>query len=166
MKTVRRRSPTGVAGATLSSVEIISQDSQGHAAAVSLCTVDGSNHPTSSCTPLTAPSSFAAGTLVFTAPANTTLAANTTYSLLVATLGGQSVNLDATLSEGEDAGGATGWSIADTFDAETSTNVWVANNNTSLRITIKGTLAADTTAPRVASIVRQNPTVLRPTRTA
>ena len=149
---------TGVAGATLSSVEIISQDSQGHAAAVSLCTVDGSNHPTSSCTPLTAPSSFAAGTLVFTAPANTTLAANTTYSLLVATLGGQSVNLDATLSEGEDAGGATGWSIADTFDAETSTNVWVANNNTSLRITIKGTLAADTTAPRVASIVRETPT--------
>ena len=79
---------TGAAGATLSSVEIISEDSQGDDVAVSLCTVDGSNHPTSDCTVLTAPSSFAAGTLVFTAPDGTTLAATTTYSLLVASLGG------------------------------------------------------------------------------
>ena len=81
---------TGAAGATLSSVEIISEDPEGDDVAVSLCMVDGSNHPTSDCTALTAPSSFAAGTLVFTAPANTTLAANTTYSLLVASPGGQS----------------------------------------------------------------------------
>ena len=77
--------------ATLSSVEIISEDAEGDDAAVSLCTVDNNNnnHPTATCTVLTAPPSFAAGTLVFRAPANTTLAANTTYSLLIASPGGE-----------------------------------------------------------------------------
>ena len=59
---------TGAAGATLSSVEIISGDNEGDDMAVSLCTVDSSGYPTSSCTALTAPSSFASGTLVFTDP--------------------------------------------------------------------------------------------------
>ena len=53
---------TGAAGATLSSVEIISEDNEGDDMAVSLCTVDSSGYPTSSCTALTAPSSFASGT--------------------------------------------------------------------------------------------------------
>ena len=70
--------------------------SQGDDVAVSLCMVDGSNHPTSTCTVLTAPPSFAAGTLVFRAPANTPLAANTTYSLLVASPGGQVLTLGVT----------------------------------------------------------------------
>ena len=106
---------TGAAGATLSSVEIISEDPEGDDVAVSLCMVDGSGYPTSDCTALTAPSSFAAGTLVFTAPANTTLAANTTYSLLVVSPGGSNLTLDATFSNSEDAGGAPGWIIADDF---------------------------------------------------
>ena len=139
---------TGAAGATLSSVEIISEDAQGDEFAISLCTVDGSNHPTSDCTALTAPSSFAAGTLVFTAPDGTTLAATTTYSLLVSSPGVVLVNLDATSSDNEDAGGATGWSIANTFDVEDSTNTWVARA-LALRITIKGTIT--NSAPTVAT---------------
>ena len=135
-------------GATLSSVEIISEDAEGDDAAVSLCTVDGSDHPTSTCTVLTAPPSFAAGTLVFRAPANTTLAANTTYSLLIASPGGEWLLLDATDSDNEDAGGATGWSIANTFDVEDSPDTWVARA-LALRITIKGTL--NNSAPTVAT---------------
>ncbi len=138
----RSQAFTTSAGATLSSVEFISEDPEGDDVAVSLCTVDGSNHPTSSCIVLTAPSSFAIGTLVFRAPANTTLAANTTYSLLVASPGDEFLVLDATYSEDEDAGGATGWSIADTFDVEMSSNTWVANSDRALRITIKGTITA------------------------
>ena len=65
----RSQAFTTSAGATLSSVEIISEDPEGDDVAVSLCTVDGSDHPTSTCTVLTAPPSFAAGTLVFRAPA-------------------------------------------------------------------------------------------------
>ena len=135
-------------GATLSSVEIISEDAEGDDAAVSLCTVDGSDHPTSTCTVLTAPPSFAAGTLVFRAPANTPLAANTTYSLLIASPGGEWLLLDATDSDNEDAGGATGWSIANTFDVEDSPDTWVARA-LALRITIKGTI--NNSAPTVAT---------------
>ena len=150
----RSQAFTTSAGATLSSVEIISKDNQRDDVAVSLCTVDGSNHPTSDCTVLTAPPSFAAGTLVFRAPANTTLAANTTYSLLVTSPGGEQVTLDATTSDNEDAGGATDWSIANTFDYKTSTNVWV-NTTRVLYITIKGTLGTTTTnaAPTVATAI-------------
>ena len=142
---------TTSAGATLSSVEIISEDTEGDDVAVSLCTVDGSNRPTSDCTDLMAPSSFAAGTLVFTAPANTTLAANTTYSLLVATPGGESLKLDATRSGDEDDGGATDWSIADTFDRELFPNFWTAQRGIALRITIKGT--PPNSAPAVATAI-------------
>ena len=145
----RSQAFTTSAGATLSSVEIISEDLEGDDATVSLCTVDGSNHPTSDCTPLTAPSSFAAGTLVFRAPANTTLAANTTYSLLIASPGGEWLLLDATESDNEDAGGATDWSIANTFDTETSPDTWVVSD-WALSITIKGTL---NNAPTVVNVI-------------
>ena len=130
---------TGAAGATLSSVEIISEDNQGDDVAVSLCTVDGSNHPTATCTALTPPSSFAAGTLVFTDASSMTLDADTTYSVLITSPGGDLLKLDTTSSDNEDAGVATGWSIADTSDSEMSPNVW-SSITTSLRITIKGTL--------------------------
>ena len=145
----RSQTFTTSVGATLSSVEIISEDLEGDDATVSLCTVDGSNHPTSTCTVLTAPPSFAAGTLVFRAPANTTLAANTTYSLLIASPGGEWLLLDATDSDNEDAGGATDWSIANTFDTETSSDTWVVSD-WALRITIKGTL---NNAPTVATAI-------------
>ena len=137
---------TGATGATLSSVGIISQDGQGDTFAVSLCTVDASDHPTSSCTDLTPPSSFAAGTVVFTPPDGTTLNANTTYALLVTNTA--SLRLDATTSNNEDAGGATGWSIANTFDQKNTSDVWVANSSRALRITIKGTI---NNAPTVAT---------------
>ena len=149
----RSQAFTTSAGATLSSAEIISEDTDGDDVAVSLCTVDGSNHPTSTCTALTAPSSFVAGTLVFTDPANTTLEANTTYTLLITSPGGEAVLLDTTSSDNEDAGGATGWSIANSFHRETSSNVWVADS-TSLRITIKGTITASSNnAPTVATAI-------------
>ena len=129
---------TGAAGATLSSVEIISDDPEGDDVAVSVCMVDGSDHPTSDCTPLTAPSSFAAGTLVFRAPANTTLAANTTYSLLIASPGGEGLTLGVTSSDNEDAGGATDWSMANAYDYKTFANVWTANlSSRALYISIK-----------------------------
>ena len=142
---------TGAVAATLSSVEIISEDSEGDDAAVSLCTVNSDNLPTSSCTALTAPSSFAAGTLVFRAPANTTLAANTTYSLLVTSPGSDYLVLDVTLSGAEDAGGTTGWSIANNFHSLSrgTTSTWATHTMRALRITIKD--ASANNAPTVAT---------------
>ena len=120
--------------------------------AVSLCTVDGSGYPTSSCTALTAPSSFVAGTLVFTDPASTALAANTTYSLLLVTPGGDFLNLSVTSSNAEDTGGAAGWTIADAHDSKPGTVWGTTTTGTSFLITIKGTLGTTPTnaAPTAA----------------
>ena len=145
---------TGAAGATLSSVEIISGDNEGDDMAVSLCTVDSSGYPTSSCTALTAPSSFASGTLVFTDPASTTLAATTTYTLLITSPGGESLRLTNTSSNAEETGAAAGWTIANTYHIKNSANVWVPGGfTTSFLITIKGTLSTTNTAPTVANTI-------------
>ena len=142
---------TGAAGATLSSVEIISADTEGDDMAVSLCTVDSSGYPTSSCTALTAPSSFASGTLVFTDPASTTLAATTTYTLLITSPGGESLRLTNTSSDAEETGAAAGWTIANTYHIKNSANVWGPGGfTTSFLITIKGTLSTTNTAPTAA----------------
>ncbi len=128
-------------GYTLSSVEIVSEDPQGDDARVSLCTVDGSGYPTSTCTALTAPGSFAAGTLAFTAPSNTTLDANTTYTLLIESPGDEFLWLDSTTSDNEDAGGATGWTIADVFHVRIGGGSWSENSDgESIRIAVKGTV--------------------------
>ncbi len=144
---------TGAAGATLSSVEIISGDNEGDDMAVSLCTVDSSGYPTSSCTALTAPSSFASGTLVFTDPASTTLAATTTYTLLITSPGGESLRLTNTSSNAEETGAAAGWTIANTYHFKNSANVWGPGGfTTSFLITIKGTLSTTNTAPALLSV--------------
>ena len=142
---------TGATDATLSSVEIGSEDGQGDPIAISVCTVDANDHPTSDCTALVAPASFAAGTVVFTAPDDTTLNANTTYTLLVT--GPNPLLLDATSADNEDAGGVTGWSLQNTFDVKSPSNVWSGNfASASLRITIKGTAdPATNNAPTVAT---------------
>ena len=67
-------------GYTLSSVDIKSEDSDTFS--VSFCEVDGDGYPTSTCTALTAPGSYSAGTLVFNAPASSTLSASTTYTVV------------------------------------------------------------------------------------
>ena len=138
-------------GYTLSSVEIISEDVQGDDASVSVCTVDGSGYPTTTCTALTAPSAFAAGTLTFTVSPGMTLAITTTYSVLIGTPGGETLTLDSTTSDGEDTGAAAGWSLADSYHFKNSANAWATTSSgESLRITIKGTLGTTTptnTAP-------------------
>ena len=127
---------SNASGYTLSSAAFVSSDAQGDDAAVSLCEVNNSNHPTSSCTALSPPQSFTSGTLVFTAPANTSLEADTTYTLLMTSPGGQSLQLSGTNSNGEDSGGTAGWSIAN--ESHDNNGGW-SSNDQSFYITIKGT---------------------------
>ena len=144
---------TGATGATVSSVEIISSDTQGDDFDLSLCETSANDRPTSTCTELTAPSSFAAGTLVFTAPANTTLDPTTTYAVLM-TPESESVRVPGLGSNDEDTGGAMGWTIADTHQFTNTANDWrtsTPGGGRSLRIAIKGTLTASAnTAPTAA----------------
>ena len=143
---------TGATGGTLSSVEIISETDEVEVAA-SVCTVDNNDHPTSTCTTLNPPPSFAAGTLVFTAPPGTTLDANTTYTLLV-TSHGTAWSIGSTPRNEEDACRAAGWSIADAYHVKNSSDEW---NTTITRfafsITIRGMTTSTGTAPTVETVI-------------
>ena len=126
-------------GYRLSSVDVISEDSDSDSFSLSVCSVGTDTHPTTTCTTFTAPSSFAAGTLSFTAPADTVLEANTDYAVVV-TATGNSVTYDTTEANGEDSGAATGWSIQDFYKFVNSSNAWEnTNSGAALRIAIKGT---------------------------
>ena len=142
-------------GYTLSSVDIISEYAEGDDATVSVCPVDTNVHPTGTCTALTAPGGFAAGTLTFTAFPVMTLTRSTTYTVLVGTPGDETLQLDSTTSDGEDSGGAAGWSLADSYDFKNASNVWgTITNGQSFRITIKGTIVTSTNnSPTVANVI-------------
>ena len=128
---------TNAAGYTLASVEIVSKDAQSDDVTVSVCETDSSGHPTSTCTALTAPSSFAAGTLSFTAPDNTTLSAGTTYAVQIVSPGDDNLLLGATTSNDEDAGGADDWTIGDGYVLKIGDS-WFSISSAALRITING----------------------------
>ena len=64
---------------------------------------DSSGYPTSTCTDLTAPDAFVAGTLSFTDPANTTLSTGTIYAV-VASPTGSLMDIGRTSEDGEDMG--------------------------------------------------------------
>ena len=103
---------THSSGYILSSIGIVSADN--HSFSARVCATDDDGDPTSTCTNLTAPSSFSAGTLTFAAPANTTLTANTTYAIRITT---SNKALGTTNSNNEDRVRAAGWSIGNTIQA-------------------------------------------------
>ena len=103
-------------GYPLTSVDLSYADANEDSFTLSVCTTASDGYtPTTSCMAMTAPSRFAAGIVRFTAPANTTLAADTTYTLVMENSSGLSLTFDRTSSTGEDTGGADGWSVGDRF---------------------------------------------------
>ena len=61
---------------------------------------------------LSTPASISTPVTTFTAPSGTTLAASTTYYVVISTTG-SGINLSRTNATAEDTGGVSGWSIAD-----------------------------------------------------
>ena len=138
-------------GYTLSSIDIVSADTAGKEFALSLYTTNASGHPDTLVATLTVPGSFAAGTLTFTAPASTTLAASTVYAVRV-TPGSNDVTYGGLSSNAEDSGAAAGWSIGNGYFFPSGAS-W-SESSTSLRFAIKGaakTGTTDTTAPAFES---------------
>ena len=147
-------------GYTLSSVDLISEDSAGDDATVSVCTVDGSGYPTTTCTALTAPGSYVAGTLTFTASPSMTLASTTTYSVLIGTPVGTpwdgvlgpppigSTNLDTGTRRGMEPRTIALWT-SERHRLDTSWGT-ITKSRQSFRVTIKGTIVSrrPTTPPR------------------
>ena len=124
-------------GYTLSSIDIVSADTAGDSFAVSLYTTNASGHPDTLAASLTVPGSFAAGTLTFTAPASTTLAASTGYAVRI-TPGSASVDFGATTNNAEDSGAGAGWSIANAYHFPDGGSWTATGSGVSLRIAIKG----------------------------
>ena len=93
---------------------------------------------------------ISAGTVTFTAPANTTLDANTTYWMVAYTTGSFDLIVDITASDNEDSGAVAGWSIGDTlyaiFSNEPSGTWSPSATGESARIRVNGpesTLSSD-----------------------
>ena len=144
-------------GYTLSSIEAVAKTAptaaQRATIRAELWSAATGGGPDSKLADLTVPSTVALGTVSFAAPANTTLAASTTYYLLIYTVGDYAFALDVTASTSEDSGGQTGWSIGDTSwytsgaNSDTPTGAtWSEDTTTGvLRIRVKGEAATPTT---------------------
>ena len=127
------------AGYILTSATILSIDPEGDQFTVKICEVE-SNAPTTSCTDLTPPTSFAAGQLVFNSPSNQTitLAKATTYALVFSAAAGTTVTLPATDVDVEDPTTLPGWYIRNKSQLF-SNNQWMDRGyDVSYLIAIKG----------------------------
>ncbi len=130
-------------GYAVTHVEIGSDDDQGDSFSAAIYTTNASGNPDSEFAPLTPPSSFAKGALSFTAPANTVLMANETYTVRIVKSSDDSLTLDTTLSDGQDGGGAAGWSIGNVAHRQLSDGSWSnLPGSAAIRIAIKGTTPA------------------------
>ena len=138
---------SNAAGYTLASIVIISADTQSDDDAVAVWTVGSDGFPDTLHAMLTAPTSFAAGTLAFTAQPNTTLDATTTYAVVIQSPGGNLLVLGKTSSDNEDPGAAAGWSIHNAFDFKNSLGNWgTTSTSLSLRLAVKGSPRTTTVA--------------------
>ena len=144
-------------GYTLISVDIVSEDAQGDSFTANITTVDeGTGFPVDRHTTLTAPASFTAGTITFTAPAYTVLEPNTTYGVSI--ISSSSVTLDTTLSNGEDSGRTSGWSIANT--SHLLDNGWAeTTDGESIRIAINGPANPARGAPTITGTAQVGETL-------
>ena len=131
------RTGSQAGGYTLTSVDIGSDDAEGDAFSAAIYSTDASGNPDAEFAALMPPSSFAKGTLTFTAPADTTLAASTTYTVLII-VSSATVRLDTTTHDGEAAVVAQGWSIGNSFHYQNSDEPWYSHESDSIRIAIKG----------------------------
>ena len=128
------------AGYTFTGMHVSSEDAEGDDFDVEICEEDGSadEFPSSTCTALTAPASFAAGLLFFD-HTGLALSANTNYVVVIKQRGTGSVELNSTPSGGEDSTGLSDWSIKDTFYWNNS-GTWTVKSgaNEALRFLVYG----------------------------
>ena len=137
-------------GYTLTSVDIGSDDVEGDAFSAAIYSTN-SGVPVSEFAALTPPSSFAKGTLTFTAPANTTLAASTSYTVVIVNSIAD-VTLDTTTLDGEDSGVAPGWSIGNALRTQVNSSTWSLHSREAIRIAIKGSTTVNNPATGAPTI--------------
>ena len=123
-------------GYTLGSVELAVSSFSGAASDITVSIYsESSGDPGTVVHTLTTPASISTPVTTFTAPSGTTLAANTTYYVVISTTG-SGINLSRTNAAAEDTGGASGWSIADDRRLFAGGN-WV-NTTNPIRMRVNG----------------------------
>ena len=144
------------AGYTFTGMHVSSEDTEGDDFDVEICEADttANEFPTTTCTALTAPGSFAAGLLFFD-HTGLALSANTNYVVVIKQRGTGSVELNSTTSSGEDASGLSDWSIKNKFYWQ-SGSTWMLKSgaNEALRIIVYGYAGAvfDTTDATLSAL--------------
>ena len=131
-------------GYTLTTVEVSYADSEGDTFAAMVCTVVGSDQPTSTCTELTPPSTFTAGLITFTAPAATELTASTKYTLVLTPETGKTLTYSATAYDVEDSDSLPNWNIAGEYRYESGSTWEQQPDSEALQIRLKGQLVTST----------------------
>ena len=135
------RTGANAAGYTLTQVVVNSEDAEGDDFDVEVCEADttANEFPTTTCTALTAPASFAAGNLHFP-HAGLALSANTNYVVVITQRGTGSVELNSTTSGGEDTSlGLSDWSIKDKFYWRSGITWMIkSGSDEALRIIVRG----------------------------
>ncbi len=132
----------GATGFTLTSIEANLQSGANAAQAATFRAElwsDASNQPSSKLADLTVPATWSPGIVSFAAPSSVVLSANTTYHLVLYTVGSYNAQISVTSSQAEDTGGQPGWSIADVprwVNSNQPTGTWWSNyaNNILLRV--------------------------------
>ena len=100
-------------GYTLGSVELAVSSFSGTASDITVSIYsESSGDPGTVVHTLTTPASISAAVTTFTAPSGATLAASTTYYVVISTTS-SGISLSRTDATAEDTGGVSGWSIAD-----------------------------------------------------
>ena len=128
-------------GYTVTSVVIISEDHGQDDVALKICGVDEDIHPTAVCTDLTAPGTFPAGPLVFTAPPGTTLTGGrTNYAVVFDSPGDDEVLLDAQLNDGYNSSTLPGFSIRNRIHYKNGSNWQELSYRKGIRIAVLGTI--------------------------
>ena len=118
-------------------------------ARVSIYSEDADGDPDASLVVLVNPDSIESnGANAFAAPAGTTLAAETSYFVVVEATTG-SYSLHPTNSDDEDAGAADGWSIHDGVHRKTSGD-WSGSSGAAMKVAIRGYAVAGATTTNTA----------------
>jgi len=136
-------------GYTLSAVDVfLHSTSASSSPKVSIYSTTAAGLPDSELHVLTNPASITSNAVnTFTAPANTTLAANTTFAVVFKQTGGSgSWSASSTTTGDEDAGAASGWSITDGRVSRNATtnSAWGATTDHVFRFAVKGSAITQT----------------------
>ena len=130
-------------GYTLGSVELAVSSFSGTASDITVSIYsESSGDPGTVVHTLTTPASISTPVTTFTAPSDTTLAAGTTYYVVISTTG-SGINLSRTNATAEDTGGASGWSIADSR-RYLGSGAWVTTTSP-IRMRVNGATATTST---------------------